>query len=96
MIRYWNRLINMDDSRLCKKVFLWNYSICGDNWCAEIKDILSKIGMTRSFENKEVCILNNAMVKLFKLYAKEWPAKITNVRTYVKDLINATYKTSCM
>ena len=62
-LRYWNQLINRDDSRHCKKVFLWDYSICGDNWRAEIKDVLSEISNTRSFENKEICNLNNVRVK---------------------------------
>ena len=39
MARYWNRLVNMDDNRICKKVFLWDYMICRNNWSAEVKDI---------------------------------------------------------
>ena len=52
MLRYWNRLVNMDDSRTCKKIFLWDYNICHYNWSSEVKDIMTKIGVTRHFENK--------------------------------------------
>ena len=27
ILRYWNRLVNMDEVRICKKVFLWDYYI---------------------------------------------------------------------
>ena len=59
MLRYWNRLIHMDNSRLCKTVFLWDYNICTNNLSAEIKYIMSKIGTTRWFEQLEVCDTKN-------------------------------------
>ena len=48
ILRYWNRLVNMDESRICKKVFLWDYNIY-NNWSSEVKDIMTKIGLTRKF-----------------------------------------------
>ena len=42
MLCYANRLMNMDDSRICKNIFLWDYSICVNNWGAEIKGIMNK------------------------------------------------------
>ena len=41
MIRMWDRLVNMDDSRLTKRVFLWDYNQPHD-WCSDNyqKDIL--------------------------------------------------------
>ena len=92
MIRCWNRLINMDNLRLCKKVLLWDYSICGDKWSAEIKDVLSKIGMARSFENKEICNLNNTRVKLFFNYMRQNGSRKSQM--YQKLRTYATYKTS--
>ncbi len=37
MLRLWNKLIHMDDSRLTKKVFLYDYNLCKENWCHEMK-----------------------------------------------------------
>ncbi len=38
MIRLWNRMINMDENRLTKRVCKWDYIIC-KNWCFEVKEI---------------------------------------------------------
>ncbi len=38
MIRLWNRLINMDENKLTKRVLKWDYIIC-KNWCFEVKEI---------------------------------------------------------
>ena len=38
----------MDESRICKKVFLWDYNICHNNWSSEVKDIMTKIATDRS------------------------------------------------
>ncbi len=39
MIRFWNKIINMNESRLTKKIFNWDYNLC-KSWCLEIKQIL--------------------------------------------------------
>ena len=91
MLRYWNKLIHMDNSRLCKKVFLWDYNICTNNWSAEIKYIMSKIGTTRCFEQLEVCDTKNVNKLLHDMHANDWSQKILSVpklRTY------RTYKTT--
>ena len=69
-----------------KKVFLWDYNVCLNNWSSEVKDIMTKIGLTRHFENKSPCNLADAKVSLQNLYAKDWPAKalsVAKLRTYV-------------
>ncbi len=47
----WNRLIHMDDSRLTKKVFLYDYNLCKDNWCHEMKLIFGKVEQLDVFNN---------------------------------------------
>ena len=86
MLRFWNRLINMDNSRLCKKVFLWDYNICTNNWSAEIKDIMNKLGFIRQFEHLECCDVVGSKTGLHDMYASEWSQKILitpKLRTYV-------------
>ena len=87
MIRYWNRLVNMDDNRICKKVFVWAYTICHNNWSSEVKEIMSKLGITRHFESRSPWNLNDVKVSLQDLHARGWPAKTLSVpklRSYVK------------
>ena len=91
ILRYWNRLIQMDNSRLCKKIFLWDYNICRNNWSADVKCIMDKIGLTQRFEHLEVCDINNGKQLLYDMYMRDWSHKIQTVsklRTY------RTFKTS--
>ena len=53
MIRMWARLIRMDDNRLTKRVFLWDYNQ-QHGWCSELKKILSYIGLSNLYENISV------------------------------------------
>ena len=91
ILRYWNRLINMDNSRLCKKVFLWDYNICTNNWSADIKYIMNKIGLTRCFERLEACDTNSGYKRLQEVYTHEWNQKLLSVP---KLRTHRTYKTS--
>ncbi len=56
MIHLWNRLINMDENRLTKRVFKWDYIIC-KNWCIEVKEIFSSIQLQRVYDDMNECNL---------------------------------------
>ena len=43
MLRYWNRLLKMDDNRKGKLLFLWDHSLAYNNWSYYMKDILKRI-----------------------------------------------------
>ncbi len=57
MIRLWNRLINMDENRLTKRVFKWDYIIC-ENLCFEVREIFSSIQLQRIYDDMNECSLN--------------------------------------
>ena len=54
MLRLWNRLVDMNDNRLTKRVFIWDFELC-KNWCNEVKQLLNSIGYLNLFNNVEVC-----------------------------------------
>ncbi len=43
MIRLWNRLVNMEDSRITKRIFNWDYELLCNNWSSEVKHIVLKM-----------------------------------------------------
>ena len=69
MLWYWNRLTDMDNWWLCKKVLLWDNSKCTNNWSAKVKDIMNKLGFTRNFEHLESCDINTGKTLLHDVYA---------------------------
>ena len=50
IIRFWNRLINMRDSRLTKQVFLADYNQNSKNWCSEIEKIFDSVNCLTIFQ----------------------------------------------
>ena len=82
MLRYWYKLINMDNSRICKNVFVWDHSICTNNWCAEVKEIMNKLGFTRNFDNVEACDIDTGKLLLHDMYARDCSRKIFTFLNY--------------
>ena len=50
---YWNKLLKLDDDRLTKHVFLWDYGISTNNWNSHVGEILSDISCIERFQNLE-------------------------------------------
>lgn len=87
ILRFWNRLLLMDDSRLTKHVFNFDYESGQNNWCREVKDIFDTLNLAEYFENKRCIDMHLASDRIYNLYANSWPEKCTNVpklRSYIK------------
>ena len=85
MVRFWNRLIQMDDSRLTKRIFLWDMSQKKKNWSQELSTILESIGKKDSYRNLEIINIQEAWSKLFETHCLEWKELVKQkpkLRTY--------------
>ena len=92
MVRMWDRLVNMDDNRLTKRVFLWDYNQPYD-WCSDMKQIFSNIGLINLHETISVdgfstrSLLRFAETKFKTDQVNQWNIDILNqpkLRTYVQ------------
>ena len=54
MLRFWNRLNAMNDNRLTKRVFMFDYQTCSNNWSSEIQSIRSMSGINEMFINTKL------------------------------------------
>ncbi len=68
VLRYWNRLIQMDNSRLTKEIFNINHNhpTLG-SWCYHVKNIFRQLNMTEVFLEKKICNLDVCKTKLISL-----------------------------
>ena len=85
IVRLWNRLVEMNDERLTKKVFLYDYSQCNINsWCLEIKSFLEYMGLPPEFyQSMTRCDINMCEQTLSRKYNYEWSMKFAEKITYV-------------
>lgn len=93
-IYLWNRLITMNDSRLTKRVFKWDFDINKDNWSNDVRKILTSVEMKDVFDNMEVCNTHNIREKLVTIEKQSWKNNIVNMpklRTY--NLFKESYVT---
>lgn len=88
MLKRRNRVIQMDDDRLTKKVFLWSYRN-NSTWCSQVKEILYKLDLCSYFDFIRICDINKVKSKLFKYYEDEWKLKI---RSLLKLVTYVTFK----
>ncbi len=54
MVKYWNRLVNMSQSRLTSTLFHWDYekSVYNNKWCVELRVLLQDDNMNQIFIEK--------------------------------------------
>ena len=84
ILRFWNRIINMEPSRICKHVFLWDYNIQNSNWTYFVSTIFDKVNLD-NFDMQIECNLIDCLRKLEFLYNIEWCNKLVfkpKLRTY--------------
>ena len=85
MVRLWNRLVNMDESRLTKMVFNYDKSLKKHNWSSEVHEILKTCDMEEKFVQNEVCDIRLVKSRLVNIFKTGWPEGIANLpklRTY--------------
>lgn len=85
MLRFWNRLIKMDNDRLTKKVFEFDYAKGINNWSFDIKEVMKKLGLLHHYEQKSLINLTQTNTLLNNNYSNIWSTRIQTVpklRTY--------------
>ena len=86
MLRYWNRLITMENTRLTKNIFNIEYQLSG-HWCKMIGNIFKNIGLYQLYELKQTCNLKLCEEKLLELHSLNWLKQVKNkpkLRSYIQ------------
>ena len=83
MIRFWNRVVDMDAVRLTKRVFLWDYQNrrSKGSWSSDIFKLFSQIGKLDCFANLCKIDINEARNLLVEQEKSEW---LTNIQSVSK------------
>ena len=87
MLRLWNRLLNFVDSRLVKKVFMWDVRKRRSvgSWSSDIFKIMLELNLIHSYENLLPVDLGVAKRQLHENYISAWKNEIIDtpkLRTY--------------
>ena len=83
--RFWNRLLNMEDSRLTKQIFNWDY-VNQRGWCQYIKHLLIQLDLECVFSEKPTIDIDRVKIKL-NFMQEQWSNEMHNKHklwTYVQ------------
>ena len=86
MIRFWNRILNIGNDRLLRRIFEEDYRLCNNNWCSEVRSIMSSLELDEYFENKLIVNFDSVKHKTASFYSTNWSNNVLTVpklRTYV-------------
>ena len=86
MIKFWNKLIFMDRTRLPSIIFHWDMVKCNNNFSADIENVFDMIGFPEFYITKNLCPISLAKECLYSNMNEEWLQNITTkpkLRTYV-------------
>ena len=85
VLRYWNRLIKMDNSRLTKRVFEADYVLGTNNWCNDVREIMEQLNIMDHYNNKTTVDLACAKRIITEHYGTTWSREVQTLpklRTY--------------
>ena len=84
MVRMWNRLLLMNNDRITKKIFMWDFKQ-KKGWCSEISKILHQVGLGQNFKDKQFCDLRLIDTKIKEIMGDQWKNEVDQkpkLRTY--------------
>ena len=70
----------MDNDRIAKVIFNWEYDLGLNNWCKSVKQILLECGLHQSFETKSLCDIHFIATKLSDEYEMIWREGLYHIR----------------
>ncbi len=80
MLRLWNRLVTLEDSRLAKKIFEWDLSEHNtankSNFSAQAKQVLCELGLRDSYHTMKQVDMIFAKKKIFEREKDEWAENV--------------------
>ena len=85
MLKLWNRLLDMDDDRLTKQIFVKDKQLCKNNWSADIKKVFEEIDSLSIFEEEQNVNIDFAKGIFDSKLCEQWKNDIEQVpklRTY--------------
>ena len=85
-VRLWNRLVTMEETRLTKQIFEWDYNTSKRNWSRSMKSLFEELDISTMFDQKAVCDLPYVETKVREIMQESWKRQVikkTKLRTFV-------------
>jgi hypothetical protein len=97
VFNFWNRMVTMKDSRMCRQIFEIDVDLCKNNWSSDVKRMFEEINLLYIFESKSVCDINEVKERLMEKNAEhnmnllENSEKLRTYRQFKHDNVQEPY-----
>ncbi len=55
MLRFWNKVLKMDENRIACRLFDYDCKLCKGNWCYDMKQLFSNVNNNKIYDEKMIC-----------------------------------------
>jgi hypothetical protein len=83
----WNRLVDMNANNVAKLMFDYDYHVCNNNWCSDVKHLSQLLNNSRTFDEREQFNVDTVVKNINEIIQTEWYNDLSNkpkLRTYRK------------
>ena len=87
IVRFWNRIVSLDNDRLPNLILEWDMKCRGNTWSSNVKEILSSIDQNNAFQTRSTVSTKAAWSSLHENYCNQWKTETLNkpkLCTYIK------------
>jgi len=85
ILRFWNRLVHMDEQRLVKRIFTFYLNSTYDNWCTDVHTIFDILDVSHVWNERGILDIRMIERKCESLMNDEWREQVQSkpkLRTY--------------
>ncbi len=52
---FWNRVLKMDENRIVRRIFDYDYKVCKGNWCYDMKQLFNNVNNNMIYDENMIC-----------------------------------------
>ncbi len=86
MLRFWNRVLKMDDNRITCRIFDYDCKLCKGNWRYDIKQLFSNVNNNTIYDEKMICNIYELQQYIDDKWKEKWKSNLPikpKLRTYI-------------
>ncbi len=86
MIRFWNRVLKMDENRITYRIFDFDYTLCKGNSCYDMKQLFSNVNNNKIYDERMICNIYELQQYIDDKWKEKWKRNLQSkpkLRTYI-------------
>ncbi len=86
MLRFWNKVLKMDENRIACRLFDYDCKLCKGNWCYDMKQLFSNVNNNKIHDEKMIYNIYELQQHIDDKWKEKWKSNLQikpKLRTYI-------------